>query len=533
MHLSLITFLGFAATAVHASARYMGYDRDLTSSFNVHSARGLPAANGKKGVFLMNRIGPSSSEIYLANADGTNPRKLLGKDSQFEYHASFSSDGKWILFTSERNGDGNSDIYRVRLDGSGLEKLRSTPSVEDVVSLSPDGSKIAYVSSEGGSKANIWVEDLKTRIRKSLTNTAAVAGDASLPNGYFRPQWSPDGKWLVFSSDRNTGWTGHSNGTGWEHTQSLSIYAIRPDGSGFRQVATKPGYCLGSPKFSPDGKHVIYYEMTLEDTWNARRPDGNAKVVSQIVSVDFETGGNRTELTSGPGCKVFGQYVTANNIGYYVKGGPSEGIYYTQGNQFVNITLRSPSWSPDGKMMVYEVPNWAQRPLEKPLYSWDSAWEYRFTDVFPQLSQQNKLALTDKQLGTSSIVTYNPDGSNRDVVFDAVNSGALDPTQVAHGQAGAFQPAWSPNGQWIAFGLGQWFQGRAHGTAKLYRTTANGSHYEALTDGTVNSGFPSYSADGRYIVFREWGARNGLRSKYHLFPVYYYQMLNPLFYRSH
>lgn len=47
--------------------------------------------------------------------------------------------------------------------------------------------------------------------------------------------------------------------------------------------------------------------------------------------------------------------------------------------------------------IVYEVPSQAQRPLEKPLYSWDSEWEYIFTDVFPQLSlQKNKLVMTEK-----------------------------------------------------------------------------------------------------------------------------------------
>jgi Tol biopolymer transport system component len=44
------------------------------------------------------------------------------------------------------------------------------------------------------------------------------------------------------------------------------------------------------------------------------------------------------------------------------------------------------------------------------------------------------------------------------------------------------------------------------------RVTSDGAHYEALTDGTVHSGFPSYSADGRYIVYRVWGENNfGLR----------------------
>jgi Tol biopolymer transport system component len=57
---------------------------------------------------LMNRIGPSSSALYVANIDGSNERQLLN-NSVFEYHASFSPDGNWITFTSERNGDGNSE----------------------------------------------------------------------------------------------------------------------------------------------------------------------------------------------------------------------------------------------------------------------------------------------------------------------------------------------------------------------------------------------------------------------------------------
>lgn len=65
-------------------------------------------AQGKDGVFFMNRIAPGTSELFLANADGSHERKLLGNDSTYDYHASFSPDGEWIIFTTERNGDGNS-----------------------------------------------------------------------------------------------------------------------------------------------------------------------------------------------------------------------------------------------------------------------------------------------------------------------------------------------------------------------------------------------------------------------------------------
>ncbi|GME55909.1 Six-bladed beta-propeller TolB-like protein [Neofusicoccum parvum] len=459
----------------------------------------------------MNRIGPSTSELYIADSDGTNERLLLSNSSSFEYHASFSPDGEWVTFTTERNGDGNSDIYRCRADGTGLEKLVATSSFEDAVALSPDGSKIAYVSTANGYKANLWVMDLATGEQRNLSNTDAVKGAEGLPDGYFRPAWSPDGEWLAFASDRNTPWVGHGNGTGWEHTQELSIYVIRPDGTDFRQLATKDSYCLGSPKWSPDGKRVAYYEVTRENTWGAHRPESVASVTSQIVSVDFETGEDRVEHTSGSGLKMFPQWLSNDELAYMIKGGDNEGYNYTDGRGAVKAAIRSPAWSPDGKKVVYEKVDFTARPMEKPIYSWDDEWEYRFTDVFPELSRQGRLAITQKQLGNSSIVTMTPDGLDEKVVFDTYSTGEVNASLVAQGLAGAFQPAWSPDGEWIAFGLGQWFQSRATGKAKVYRATSNGSYYEALTDGTVHSGFPSYSADGRYIVFREWGVRYGLR----------------------
>ena len=61
---------------------------------------GILPADAKDRIIL-NRLNPSASALFIANADGTGERKLLS-GSGMDYSPSFSRDGKWIVFTSER-----------------------------------------------------------------------------------------------------------------------------------------------------------------------------------------------------------------------------------------------------------------------------------------------------------------------------------------------------------------------------------------------------------------------------------------------
>jgi Tol biopolymer transport system component len=134
--------------------------------------------------------------------------------------------------------------------------------------------------------------------------------------------------------------------------------------------------------------------------------------------------------------------------------------------------------------------DYSPRPQNQLLYSWDPQYEYRYTDVFPSFANDGTLLVTSKDVD-SSVVTMNADGSNRKTVFQAV-------------QGAAFAPSWSPDGKRIAFGYGGFLQGRRTSGAKIVLVDRDGTGVQELTADMPNAGFPSWSADGKEIVYRSF-----------------------------
>jgi imidazolonepropionase-like amidohydrolase/Tol biopolymer transport system component len=102
------------------------------------------------------------------------------------------------------------------------------------VCVSPDGSLVAY-----SALGHLYVRRLPSGEPKRLTAAAADGKD-----GFeFYPAFSRDGQWIVYTT--------------WTDTDFGRVRIIKPDGTGGRDVVSRPGHYV-EPSFSPDGKLIVY-----------------------------------------------------------------------------------------------------------------------------------------------------------------------------------------------------------------------------------------------------------------------------------
>ena len=340
------------------------------------AAGGATAAQER---IFVDQWSPTESVLMIADADGANPRKLVA-GSERDYNASFSFDDAWVVFTSERHG--SADIFRVRVDGMGLERLTDDPAFDDQAALSPDGGSLAFVSTRDAGSTDVYVLDLHTGVIRNLTDT---------PGSDYRPSWSPDGRTLAFSSDR--GQPPRMSAGRWEHVHEPSVYVMHADGGNVRRL-TADGQLAGSPKWSPDGRRVVFYELAGEDTFRARGLGGQTRVESRIVSVDV-AGVVRTEHAAGRGLKLSPQFLGAERIGYLAKSGRTATLAFSGGEKGSAGDIGNPSWSHDGRRVVYQqgpISNIARpRSPGELLRSRDRGIDLRYASGFPAVSPYGEL----------------------------------------------------------------------------------------------------------------------------------------------
>jgi Tol biopolymer transport system component len=187
---------------------------------------------------------------------------------------------------------------------------------------------------------------------------------------------------------------------------------------------------------------------------------------------------------------------------------------YSDGPATFPANLRAPSWTTDGTQVVYEKIDNLPLPQNTLLYSWDSNYEFRYTDIFPAFAKDGTLALANKDVDTS-LVTMNADGSDKQLVFKSSTncSAGKNPSGNCGDMVGiVMAPSWTPDSKSIVFSFGGYLRMREMKVANVRMINRDGSGLQDLTPNTSNTGFASVSPDGKEVVYRSWAKDDdGLR----------------------
>jgi TolB protein len=164
--------------------------------------------DGKKLAFSATLPPGRSSQVFLADADGSNVRMMVS-DSPSYFHG-WSPDNQTLAFVAQRNKSGQYDIYSLPAAGGVEKRLTFNVHQDDGPDYSPDGRWI-YINSNRSGKEAIW------RFPADGAGHNDSKAEMVVNDGFedWFPHLSPDGTKMVY--------IGYPSGTATHDPRTVSI----------------------------------------------------------------------------------------------------------------------------------------------------------------------------------------------------------------------------------------------------------------------------------------------------------------------
>jgi len=404
-----------------------------------------------------------------------------------------SPDGKTIAF--ELLGD----IYTLPIEGGKAKLIDGGMAFDSQPKFSPDGQWIAFLSDREGSE-NIWI------MKADGSGAKQVSKDPN--NEFASPSWDPNGKYIYVSKTKfgigpREIWMYHVDGG-----SGVQITKAKPTPATPRDQRTSDMGVVASP----DGRYLYYAQRHRDFSYNSMFP------LWQIKRKDRKTGEEDTIIEQPrsamrPGISPDGKsvlYVTRRETesGLRLRNletGEDHWVRYpvTRDDQeaiFSRDLFPGYAFLPGGREIVYNQDGKIRRlNLESGAESIIPFSAEVSQDLGPKLDFPQKVEQGPVKVRLIHDPAESPDGKR--VAFSAMTHlYTLDlpngkPQRLTTGKTTEFQPAWSPDGKWLAY-----VSWSSEG-GQLWKVPAAGGTPVQLSKSLAVYSNPVFSPDGTRIVF--------------------------------